>query len=377
MSIEEEIIDYFTRRIEENMEQILKAFRFFLNDELYQKLLDQIDKIVPVFYVKKDSLEKCLELGLSPEEERLLEYFVDKIDANPQSKSNGEKYVINEDLEQNYSEYINSHKGEFTKYLPSRNIIYYMINIYDGSLMYALDIKLIQCYLDIILRINADYLLPKEDLTNSNERETYRIIKEALAILIYRKLRENNTYILNNKEQSANPNIDEVDQEFFANFGDLINLFLQSPLEFINIVGKDNFERFAHLYVKNYNSEYRESDATDDAVDIDEIKEAIEAMAKYRASKMHLEIMYIDIPTIKKMLDQYRQKKESQVNSANLDSKHLEYLAFLQRCRGNRRGIYKKDINIIDDIEIIDNKIDNQKIIDDIYNVDSTNFRKM
>ncbi len=377
MSVEQEIIDYFTRRIEENMEQILKAFRFFLNDELYQKLVDKIDKIVPVFYVDKKGIEKCLESGLSPEEERLLEYFEDKIDANPQRKINGEKYVINENLEQKYSDYINSHEGEFTSCLPSKNIIYYMINICDGGLMYAVDINLIHCYLDIILRRNADYLLPREDFTDPYEKETYKILKEKLAILIYRKLRDNNTYILDNKEHSANPNIDEVDQEFFANFSDLINLFLQSPLEFINIVGKDNFNNFAHLYVKNYNSEYIESYDTHDAVDKDEIEEAIEAMAKYRASKMHLEIMYIDIPTIEKMLDQYRQKKESQVNSADSVSKHLEYLAFLQRCRGNRRGIYKKDINIIDDIEIIDNKIDNQKIIDDTYNVDSTNFRKM
>ena len=348
MSVEEEIIDYFTRRIEENMEQILKAFRFFLNDELYQKLVDKIDKIVPVFYVDKKGIE------------RLLEYFEDKIDANSQSKSNGEKYVINENLEQKYKDHINSHEGAFFGIFNEQNTLYSMVKIYDGTLMYTIDFDLIQCYLNIILRRDTDYRLPNIDLTDPFEKETYRILKEALAILIYRKVRENNTYILDNKEHSSfvnDLNIDEVDQEFFANFSDLINLFLQNPFEFIDIVGKENFDKFARLYVEYYNDEYVKNFDNDGEAKKVEIKEAIEAMTKHRASKMQLEIVYINASTIEKMLNQYRQKKENQVNSANSNSRYLEYLAFLQRCKGNRRGIYKKDINIINNIEKINNII--------------------
>ena len=142
MSVEEEIIDYFTRRIEENMEQILKAFRFFLNDELYQKLVDKIDN------------------------------------ANSQSKSNGEKYVINENLEQKYKDHINSHEGAFFGIFNEQNTLYSMVKIYDGTLMYTIDFDLIQCYLNIILRRDTDYRLPNIDLTDPFEKETYRILKE-------------------------------------------------------------------------------------------------------------------------------------------------------------------------------------------------------
>ena len=126
-----------------------------------------------------------------------------------------------------------------------------------------------------------------------------------------------------------------INDRFYELFKDILPLFFLEPNKFIDLVGRDNFTEFAEAVVSHSSEE--------------EIFETIDKMAIERESKIKYEVVGINIPLIQEAIKRKTERgKESPKELAHPQDRPIII----------GRTSPRKDHNIFNDIEIIDNKND-------------------
>lgn len=370
--IESEIEKHFKNSIEINQQHIVDEIGKIFGEDIKKIAAERIKNLFVVFEVSKSDVERNLDFDCSEEDRKLLEYFLQQFESNTNKKiNNGEKLYIgkyDKPTAYNVEEFIKSDStntivytsdGEFISYY--KQLLFDTINENKDDLIDDLyDFWHVLSLLDFTFADRTkkaifypySYVKLESDNEKLFEDFYYRIMYD-LTWVITNNLHSRNIYLMDTKYTSEKFPYDilsHIPRKFYESFGDIISLIFVNPNMFIDIVGRENFTKFAESFLEN---------PLDESLD-----DLIEEMLLERERKIKYEIVGINIPLIMKTWNETQQKKQETPKSS----------AVMLSIRSKRRqtdsewiknNLIKIENMKINNLKIIDNKIIKFSAIDD------------
>jgi len=260
MNIQKEIETYLNSKIDSNKKLIIKEIAKItgINSKKH------IDLLTPVYIANEEHLKMTLEIeDLNECDRNFIEYLLcqfgetEKLYIGHYGKLRKENVIG-----------LLSSSSKFIVCLDSNKEIHaflYEQNIYQGT--YSIDVNYILNLLLFfgLIRIENKFyppvLMVSLDLNIPNAQSLIYIeILTNLAIMIVYKIHTQNIYVFDNKtlissNEQLKSNISEYFYKFYNLFKDIIDILLLDYKEFVNIVGKTNFESFTEMVLTD-NTEY-------------------------------------------------------------------------------------------------------------------------